>query len=192
MDKAIELIVVWIQKNLKNPRLYAGIIVLVLVLALVFPYIDANFLFYSRIEKRIAILESVVGIDTEKVAQNPELWEEYNAILSEIKQQRELSLSGVFSSDRSATGILWVKVLSGGLLSWVLAVCMVFMGNFKTRAARMVAVVFFVVLGIGLGYAGTWLPIFFNPCINYIFYPICQLVVLIAVVNGRTKKPGTN
>lgn len=48
MDKAIELIVSWIQKNLKNPKLYAALAVLIIVIAIVFPYIDANFFFYNR------------------------------------------------------------------------------------------------------------------------------------------------
>lgn len=44
MDKAIELIVSWIQKNLKNPKLYAIFAAVIVVIALVFPYVDANFL----------------------------------------------------------------------------------------------------------------------------------------------------
>ena len=85
MDKVIELVVSWIQKNLKNPRLYAALLVVGVALVLVFPYIDANFLFYNRIEKRIDILQSIVQIDPGKLAQNPELQEEYNSILSEME-----------------------------------------------------------------------------------------------------------
>lgn len=66
MDKAIELIVSWIQKNLKNPKLYAVLAVLIIVIAIVFPYIDANFFFYNRIEKRVSILQSLSEIDMEK------------------------------------------------------------------------------------------------------------------------------
>lgn len=51
MDKVIELIVSWIQQNFKNPKLYAIFAAVIVVIALVFPYIDANFFFYNRIEK---------------------------------------------------------------------------------------------------------------------------------------------
>lgn len=87
MDKAIELIVTWVQKNLKNPKLYATLAVLIVVIALVFPYIDANFFFYSRIEKRVGILQNLSEIDMEKVSQHPALQEEYDAIISEIEKQ---------------------------------------------------------------------------------------------------------
>ena len=63
MDKAIELIVSWIQKNLKNPKLYAIFAAVIVVIALVFPYVDANFFFYNRIEKRVNILQSLSEID---------------------------------------------------------------------------------------------------------------------------------
>ena len=66
MDTAIELIVSWIQRNLKNPKLYAVLAVLLIIIAIAFPYIDANFLSYNRIEKRVSILQSLSAIDMEK------------------------------------------------------------------------------------------------------------------------------
>ena len=66
MDTAIELIVSWIQRNLKNPKLYAVLAVLLIIVAIAFPYIDANFLSYNRIEKRVSILQSLSAIDMEK------------------------------------------------------------------------------------------------------------------------------
>ena len=55
MDKAIELIVSWIQKNLKNPKLYAMLAALLIIVVIVFPYIDANLFFYNRIDERVSI-----------------------------------------------------------------------------------------------------------------------------------------
>lgn len=79
-DTAIELIVTAIQKNLKNPKLHVALIIFIIIVALVFPYVDANFFFYSRIERRVSILQSLSEIDIEKVNQSPALQEEYNAI----------------------------------------------------------------------------------------------------------------
>ena len=101
MDKAIELIVSWIQKNLKNPKLYAIFATVIVVIALVFPYVDANFFFYNRIGKRVDILQSLSEIDMEKVSRSPALQEEYDAIISEIKKQRELSISSAFSIEQT-------------------------------------------------------------------------------------------
>ena len=66
MDTAIELIVSWIQRNLKNPKLYAVLAVLLIIVAIAIPYIGANFLSYNRIEKRVSILQSLSAIDMEK------------------------------------------------------------------------------------------------------------------------------
>ncbi len=98
MDKAIEIIVSWIQKNLKNPKLYVGLVALVFIVALVFPYIDANFFFHNRIERRIDILQSLTQIDLEKISESPVLQEEYNAILSDLKNQSEWVFSGTSGS----------------------------------------------------------------------------------------------
>ncbi|WP_317328961.1 hypothetical protein [Ruthenibacterium lactatiformans] len=51
MDKVIELIVSWIQQNFKNPKLYAIFAAVIVVIALVFPYIDANFSSITGLKK---------------------------------------------------------------------------------------------------------------------------------------------
>ena len=48
MDKVVELIVSWIQKNLRNPKFYAVLAVLLIIVVLIFPYIDANFFFFNK------------------------------------------------------------------------------------------------------------------------------------------------
>lgn len=40
-----------IKSNLKNPKLYIGILVLLLCGLLLFPYIDANVFYYQRVKK---------------------------------------------------------------------------------------------------------------------------------------------
>ena len=181
MDKAIELIVSWIQKNLKNPKLYAVFAALLIIVAIVFPYIDANFFFYNRIEKRVSILQSLSEIDMEKVSQYPALQGEYDAIISEIEKQRELSISNAISSEQTTNNIPLFKFLSGGALAWIIALCVPFMNTFKDNKTKVFAFLLLILFGGILGGIGYIIPIIFNPWINYIGYPVLQLIALIAL-----------
>ena len=181
MDKAIELIVFWIQKKLKNPKLYALFAALLIIVAIVFPYIDANFFFYNRIEKRVSILQSLSEIDMEKVSQYPALQGEYDAIISEIEKQRELSISNAISSEQTTNNIPLFKFLSGGALAWIIALCVPFMNTFKDNKTKVFAFLLLILFGGILGGIGYIIPIIFNPWINYIGYPVLQLIALIAL-----------
>lgn len=181
MDKAIELIVTWVQKNLKNPKLYATLAVLIVVIALVFPYIDANFFFYGRIEKRVGILQNLSEIDMEKVSQHPALQEEYDAIISEIEKQHALSISSTISPEQTTSNVPLFKFLSGGALAWIITLCIPFMNTFKDRKTKVLAFILFAFFGGILGRAACIIPTIFNPWINYIGYPVLQLIILIAL-----------
>lgn len=181
MDKAIELIVSWIHKNLKNPKLYAMLVILIIITAIIFPYIDANFFLYNRIEKRVDILQSLSDIDTGKVAQFPALQEEYDAILSEMEKQRELSILGTISPEQNVNNISLFKFLSGAALAWIIALFVPFMNTFKDKKSKVLAFLLIMVFGGILGGVGFIIPTIFNPWINYVGYPILQLIVLIAL-----------
>ena len=181
MDKVIELIVSWIQQNFKNPKLYAIFAAVIVVIALVFPYIDANFFFYNRIEKRVSILQSLSEIDMDKVSQYPALQEEYDAIISEIEKQRELSISNAISSEQTANNIPLFKFLSGGTLAWIIALCVPAMNTFKDNKTKVLAFLLLILFGGILGGIGYIIPIILNPWINYIGYPVLQLIALIAL-----------
>ena len=181
MDKAIELIVSWIQKNLKNPKLYAIFAAVIVVIALVFPYVDANFFFYNRIGKRVDILQSLSEIDMEKVSQSPALQEEYDAIISEIKKQRELSISSAFSIEQTTSNIPLFKFLSGGALAWIITLCVPFMNTFKDKKTKVLAFFLLALFGGILGGVAYIIPTIFNPWINYIGYPVLQMIILIAL-----------
>ncbi len=179
MDKAIELIVSWIQKNIKNPKFYAVLATLIILIAIIFPYVDANFFFYSRIEKRVIILQSLSEIDMEKTSRSPALQEEYDAILSEIGKQRELSLSGAISSEKTTNSISLFKFLSGGAVAWVITICIPFMKTFKNKKEKISAFLLLALFGAILGWIGRMIPTIIDPWINYIGYPVLQLSVLL-------------
>lgn len=181
MDKAIELIVSWIQKNLKNPKLYAIFAAVIVVIALVFPYVDANFSFYNRIEKRVNILQSLSEIDVEKVSQYPALQKEYDAIIPEIEKQRELSISNAISMEQTSSYIPLFKFLSGGALVWIITLCIPFMNTFKDKKTKVLTFFLLAIFGGILGGVAYIIPTIFNPWINFVGFPVLQLIMLIAL-----------
>ena len=65
-EKIFELI----KTNLKNPKLYIGLFIILVIVLPLFPYIDANYFYYSRVEKRINILDKVTKIDKDEIENN--------------------------------------------------------------------------------------------------------------------------
>ena len=58
-SKMVEKVFDIIKDNLKNPKLYIALLTIIVVILLLFPYIDANFFYYNRVEKRIDIQKAV-------------------------------------------------------------------------------------------------------------------------------------
>ena len=66
----------------KNYKKLAWImIVIFLLIILLFPIIDANFLYLKRVSNRVDVLEKITKIDTEVLEKNDILINEYNSIL---------------------------------------------------------------------------------------------------------------
>ena len=183
MEKIVEALLLWVKKNLKSPKLYITVFVLIVVFVIFFPYIDANFLFYGRIEKRISILQDISTLDMEKINEVPALESEYQSILSEITEQRDFSLFGGFSSSGQTTfRIRLNKFISGGSLCWLIMFLVIFMNTFKGFKSKILGFVMMGILGVFFGGIGILIPTILNPWVNYIGYPILQLVILIISV----------
>ena len=59
-----------IKNNFKNPKLYVFLLVVLLTVLVLFPYIDANFFYYNRVNDRIDILTKVSEINVEQIQEN--------------------------------------------------------------------------------------------------------------------------
>lgn len=88
----------FLKDNFRNPKLYIVLLASVFLFLLVFPYIDANIFYYSRVEKRISILQEISEIDQEALKNSPVLAEEYESILFEISKQKDGSIGSIFIS----------------------------------------------------------------------------------------------
>lgn len=182
--KMVEKVFDIIKDNLKNPKLYIALLTIIVVILLLFPYIDANFFYYNRVEKRIDILKAVSDIETEKIENNPILKAEYENILEEISKQKEGSLGSVFITNNTSK-VSRYKFLTGAILSWLVGVLCLFIKIDKV-SQRIVGILLFAILGCILGYISTLIPTIIDPKCNYILMPILQLVLLgVLVTNNK-------
>lgn len=181
-EKIFELL----KNNMKNPKLYLFVFTVIIVVLILFPYIDANYFYYNRIEKRIDILNQVTKIDEVKVLNNKILNEEYNSILSEIEKQRDGSLSTVFITDNTYE-ISRNKFISGGLIFWLISIVCFFVKMEKTWY-KFLGFIFFALVGGILGYISILIPTVINPKCNYILVPILQCAFLGMVITLGNKK----
>lgn len=95
--KVLDALLGIFKNNYKRPRLWISLGAIVVVFILIFPYIDSNFFYYSRMEKRIQILEKLMSLDEETINNNLAYKEEYDSILQEVVQQRERSVSSIIN-----------------------------------------------------------------------------------------------
>ena len=92
-----------------------------------------------------------------------------------------MSISNAISSEQTTNNIPLFKFLSGGALAWIIALCVPFMNTFKDNKTKVFAFLLLILFGGILGGIGYIMPIIFNPWINYIGYPVLQLIALIAL-----------
>lgn len=175
-----------VKDNLKNPKFYFIILIGMVMILLLFPYIDANFFYYNRVEKRIAILNDVAGIEKEKLLDNDILKAEYESILAEISKQKDGSLGSVFITNNTEK-ISKMKFITGAILSWFIAILCLFIKMEKIWQ-KLVGLLIFLMLGVILGGIASVLPTVIKPMCNYLLVPIVQLILLgILVTSGNSK-----
>lgn len=198
LGKIVDSILEVIKKNYKRPKLWIAIGIIFFLFVLLIPYIDSNVFYYSRMEKRIAILEKVMALDKETIGSNQAYAEEYQSILNEIQQQREYSINSLmnkfinfintFVGNKSEEGNKVVKFFTGAFLGIIVIVCIPFMNTFGKRSEKVLAFIMLLIITLVLGWISSIIPTFINPMVNYIGVPLLQIVILIAILVKSNKK----
>lgn len=175
-----------VKNNLKNPKMYAFLLVLVVVVFLLFPYFDANLFYYKRVNDRVDILNKISNLDVEKIQQDPTLKREYESILNELSQQPESTVTYLVQKESDSTKNM-VKFITGGLLFWVFAFVCFGLSGLKTIPRKIIGFVICAILGVLLGFIGKAIPNIFTPWVNYIGFPLLQIIFLALLFTS--KKP---
>lgn len=183
LEKIFDLV----KNNFKNPKLYIFLLIFLLVGLVLFPYIDANFFYYDRVNDRIDILTKVSEIDVKQMQENEILYKEYNSILSEIDKQSSGNIGSVFIKESNKTVNL-IKFITGGSLIWLIAIMCLFIRGFKCWWHRVLGFVLFGGLGCVLGLISKSIPTIAYPMVNYIGFPVLIIIVIALLATGGKNK----
>ena len=196
IGKLIEELLTLFKKNYNRPRLWIGLMITTFCIVLLFPYIDSNFFYFSRIEKRISILERVMELDEAKINSNQVYKDEYQSILQEIEQQSERSVNSVMNKAAmyinsivpagKRQGNSWIKFFTGAIWFLIVTICIPFMNTFEKRSDKILAFILLLVMSILVGWVFSIIPIIFTPMVNYIGVPILQILLVIIMVIKST------
>lgn len=196
--RILELIVDFLKKNYKKPKLWFGILGILVFIILIFPYIDSNTFYYTRMEKRISILEHLTQLDETAINSNPVYRQEYESILQEIQLQRERSVNSIATQLFDTVNSSWttgkdqgnkiLKFISGAIWFLIVTICVPFMNTFKKRSDKLVAFIVMIILSTIVGCIFMAIPIIYRSWINYFVIPIAQLVIVIVLVGKKDKK----
>lgn len=196
--RILELIVDFLKRNYKKPKLWFGILGILVFIILIFPYIDSNTFYYTRMEKRISILEQLTQLDETAINSNPVYRQEYESILQEIQLQRERSVNSIATQLFDTVNSSWttgknqgnkiLKFISGAIWFLIVTICVPFMNTFKKRSDKLVAFIVMIILSTIVGCIFMAIPIIYRAWINYFVIPIAQLVIVIVLVGKKDKK----
>lgn len=180
-----------VKSNLKNPRMYALLLALVVVFFLLFPYLDANIFYYKRINDRVEVLAKVSSLDYDSIEQNQTLKKEYERIMIEISNQPESMVSNILTKETSEAATI-AKFVTGGLIFWIIAICCFFIKGFKNIGYKFLGFILFVIVGTIFGFIARSIPTVFNPLVNCIGFPVIQIIFVALLLTSNKKNPERN
>lgn len=198
IGKIIEELVELFKRNYRRPRLWLFIAIILFIAVLIIPYIDSNFFYFSRMEKRINVLEKVMALDEEKINSNQAYIDEYQRILQEMEQQGERSINSLMNkfiiqmnyitSMGNGEGNRALKFLSGAFWLLLITVCVPFMNTFKKRSDKLIAFVLLLIMSGIIGWVFSMVPVIISPMVSYIGVPLLQIIAVIIIVVKSSKK----
>ena len=172
---------------------WAVFLTIIVILLVLYPYIDANFLVFSRINKRIDILERVTQLDLDKINKNSALQKEYNSIIGEISTIREKSV-GTITTRQDTYNDKTIKFISGGSLFWLVSLIVLFSKNKKDNISVMkkifnnvMSAIVFVFIGYFCALIGNNITTIINVWLNAVGFPLIQIAIIGLIVYGSSK-----
>lgn len=182
-----EKIAEWIEKIAtgKKARVFWALVIILAIAAVIaYPYIDANILFYNRIEKRVDNLQKLVSISGVSVEDNPSLQAEYLDILHEMEEARTQSEVDVTNRGDSKF-VSSVKFWGGTFFGVLVAIAGLFSKNPNGRMTlrfflknNVLICILGLMIGALFGYVFTLVPTIGSVWINVILSVFAQYWIL--------------
>lgn len=188
--KEVLLNILNILKDSKNYKTLAWIFIIIVLLIIVFyPIIDANFLYYRRVSNRIEILEKITNIEEEKLNKNDRLKSEYDSILKEISEKEDNYLNNIFITKDSNKNNN-IKFISSAWMFALVGIILPFTKD-KTKGKRTWSNfwggIFCLILALIFGFIGCKIPTIINVIVNVILYQIIMVYLAYTIATTGTK-----
>lgn len=157
---------------------------------ILYPIIDANFLYYNRTNQRIEIIQKIVSIDENEVKKDRRIEEEYNKILNDMSSQDNNYISNIIQKETNKRNNI-AKFISGAWLFCLVGIIMPFSKDKKTGKRlswnNILAAIFCFGIAWILGYICYKIPNIINFMVNIILYQII-LIFLAYTISTSGKK----
>jgi hypothetical protein len=139
--------------------------------------------YYANLEKKIKLMSSLHELARNDIASNQDLYPIYQETVAELSRRKVFSPS--IPSIGFASSVSFWKALTGALFWLSLAIAGLF-GAFG-KENKIAAAVILGIIAFLFGYIGTIIPTIKDPWVNYIGFPLLQVVVIV-LVSDRAQK----
>lgn len=179
---------IFVAKNYKKlVWIFIGVLMLVI---LIYPILDANFLYHTRETQRISLLRNLTSLDQGVIRSDSRLLDEYNAILDDLAMNRSREVSQVINFNDNANG--WIKFISGAWLFVLVGLVILFGKNDKTKKHPLLnkfgMFLFCLMSGAILGWVAMIFPTVINILVNVILYQIILFFLAYTITTSTKKK----
>lgn len=138
----------------------------------------------ARLEKSVAILETLQELETNGIANNPKLSRVYGALSTELQETvypRRLGSPDI-QSRRVPRNAPLLKFLAGGALWWLIALFVPLSLADSPRSEKWTGFFGLLAFGAVFGGVGLLIPNIFWPWINLVVYPVGHILGLLFLV----------
>lgn len=165
---------VFVAKNYKKLAwLFIGVIMLAI---LIYPILDANFLYHARETQKINLLQDLTSLDQNAISSDSRLVDEYNAILDDLTIKRSHEVSQVINFNDTTNS--WIKFIAGAWLFVLVGIIVLFGKSDQAKKHPLWNKVGIFLFCLGASAMSGWIAMFFPTVINVFINVILYQVVL--------------
>ena len=187
--------IVGLFRELKLPARWAAIIgVLILLVLVVIGYENfTGHFFYTRLGRRIELLQELQNLDNAGIDKSPELSPIYHSLVTQLSHDGyNYGILPTFTSIITPRGPYIVGKAISGASFWLLAFVIGFVLTIKAsgppKGTVLVGLVGVLIIAGILAWIGALIPTIITPWVNYIGFPVVQVFV-IYLFSKKTAKP---
>jgi hypothetical protein len=185
VEKIYTIISSFIEKLEIKPKWLQILIIIVVLLAGFYIYEGiTNQNYYQNIESQVNLLTKLNEVNYSEISTNPDLYPFYQKIIQNLLSTN--TQKDLFSWIKSVNvdNVFYIKTLTAGIVWLIMIVVTLF--TTKDNVLRKKAIRLFFVIWIISGLLGAITPTIFSPIINYLIYPIIEILIIFILYKKKS------